>query len=185
MFDIIVVIVLGLGFYLGYQRGIIKTLFDTLSLIVAILAALKLSPVVITIMQKIMSESPKMAYFLGLLLTFVLVLFLVRFVGRKVESILEAAHINFINKIGGGGLQAFFFAYLLSLLIWLVNSVGLMMETTKQTAVTYPFMAAMPEVGKAAIASVKPLFKSFWDKTSEIMDDVADTPELQPEAKPK
>lgn len=185
MLDIIVVIVLGLGFYLGYQRGIIKTLFDTLSIVVAILAALKLSPLFISIMQKIIPDSPKAAYLLGILATFLLVLMLVRFLGRKFESVLEAAHINFVNKLAGGAVQAFFFAYLLSLIIWLVNSIGLIKEETKQNTVTYSFMEAMPETGKAVISAIKPMFKSFWEKTAEVMDGVAEKQEIQPEGTSK
>ncbi|MBL0081067.1 MAG: CvpA family protein [Saprospiraceae bacterium] len=37
--DIITVIVVAFGFYLGYQRGLIKTVFDTLSLLIGVLAA--------------------------------------------------------------------------------------------------------------------------------------------------
>lgn len=40
--DVFVAIVVSLGFYLGYSRGLIKTVFDSLSLIIGILAALKL-----------------------------------------------------------------------------------------------------------------------------------------------
>ena len=50
IFDIIVICLIALGFYLGYNRGLIKTVFDTLSLFIAVLAALKLSPIVINLL---------------------------------------------------------------------------------------------------------------------------------------
>jgi len=172
MLDFVVILVMALGFYLGYSRGLIKTLFDTLSIIVAILAALKLSPTVIGIFQKIWSDSPKLSYIFGVVVTFIGVIFLIRFIGKKLESLLEAANVNFVNKMMGGGLQAFFFAYILSLGIWLISSINLIGSDTKSKSITYGFMEAMPEAGKAAYSSIKPLFKSFWDKTSEIMDGV-------------
>ena len=51
--DILAAIIISLGFYLGYQRGLIKTIFDTLSLMIGILAALKLSPWVIDALQSL------------------------------------------------------------------------------------------------------------------------------------
>lgn len=172
MLDIIVCIVFAFGFYLGFQRGIIKTVFDSLSIVVAILATLKLSPLIISIFQGIFSSSPKIAYLLGIVFTFIGVIFLVRYVGKKIESLLETVHINFVNKIMGGGLQALFFAFILSLFVWLVNAVNLISPETKEKSITYSFMEALPATGKAVFTSTKPLFQTFWDKTSEAMDSV-------------
>ncbi len=172
MLDVVVLIIMALGFYLGFTRGIVKTLFDTLSLVVAILAALKLSPIVIGILQKIMSNSPKAAYLLGVVFTFIGVIFLVRFIGRKIEDAMEAVHINFVNKLMGGGLQSLFFAYLLSLAVWLINYIGLIKQETKDNSVTYSFVEALPEMGKSVFKAAKPVFTGFWDKTSEVMDGV-------------
>ena len=181
MLDIIVMIAMALGFYLGFSRGIVKTVFDTLSLIVAILAALKLSPIVISLLQKIMSGSPRVAYLLGVVLTFIAVIFLVRFVGRKIETVMEAVHINFVNKLMGGGLQALFFAYILSLGIWLINYIGLIKPETKQNSITYCFVEALPEMGKSIFVAAKPVFTGFWQKTSEAMDGVKNSADKKQE----
>jgi uncharacterized membrane protein required for colicin V production len=45
--DLIVAIVITVGFYLGYSRGLIKTVFNSLSLIIGIIAALKISPLML------------------------------------------------------------------------------------------------------------------------------------------
>ena len=78
LIDIIVAIVISLGFYLGYSRGLIKTVFDSLSLVVGILAALKLSPIVINILQEIIKTSPAVTFLLGVVITFIGVMALLR-----------------------------------------------------------------------------------------------------------
>ncbi|MFZ1560759.1 MAG: CvpA family protein [Saprospiraceae bacterium] len=172
LLDIIVAIVISLGFYLGYSRGLIKTVFDSLSLVVGILAALKLSPIVINILQGIIKTSPAITFLLGVVITFIGVMALIRFIGKKLEDMLEAVNINIINKFAGGAVQSLFFAYLLSLVFWLVNSLNVLNPGTKQASITYPLLEPLPEKGKAVYASLKPIFKGFWDKTVEAMDSI-------------
>lgn len=172
LLDIIVAIVISLGFYLGYSRGLIKTVFDSLSLVVGILAALKLSPIVISIIQEIIKTSPAVTFLLGVVITFIGVMALIRFIGKKLEDMLEAVNINIINKFAGGAVQALFFAYLLSLVFWLVNSLNVLNPGTKQASITYPLLEPLPEKGKAVYASLKPIFKGFWDKTVEALDSI-------------
>lgn len=172
LIDLFVAIVIALGFYLGYSRGLIKTVFDSLSLVIGILAALKLSPIMINILQEIIKTSAAITFILGVVITFIAVMALIRFLGRKLEDMLEAVHINFVNKIAGGILQGLFFAYLLSLSLWLINTLSVLNPETKAASITYPMLEPLPEKGKAVFTSIKPLFKGFWDKTVEAMDGI-------------
>jgi len=175
--DVVVAIVVCLGFYLGYSRGLIRTVFDTLSLIVAIVAALKLSPITINILQSIIKTSPALTFLLGVVITFIGVIALIRFLGKKLESILEAVNINFINKLAGGALQAIFFAYLMSLSIWLLTTINVLNEGIRNTSITYSLLEPLPEKGRNVFKSLKPMFKGFWDKTLEAMDAIKEKSE--------
>jgi membrane protein required for colicin V production len=172
LLDIIVAIVIALGFYLGYSRGLIKTLFDSLSLIIGIIAALKLSPIVINILQEIIKTSPAVSFLLGIVLTFIGVMALIRFLGKKLEEMLEAVHINFINKLAGGALQGLFFAYILSLGLWLINTLNVLNQQTKTASITYSLLEPLPQKGKAVFTALKPVFQGFWNKTLEAMDSI-------------
>ncbi|MBK8346244.1 MAG: CvpA family protein [Saprospiraceae bacterium] len=172
LLDIIVAIVISLGFYLGYTRGLIKTVFDSLSLVIGILAALKLSPIIIGILQDIIKTSPAVTFLLGVVITFIGVMALIRFIGKKLEDLLEAVNINFINKLAGGAVQGLFFAYIMSLALWLVNNLNVLNPETKAASITYPLLEPLPEKGKAVFTNLKPVFKDFWDKTVEAMDGI-------------
>jgi len=170
--DIIVVLVVAFGFYAGYSRGLIKTVFDTLSLFIGILAALKLSPIVINFFDSITNVSPTITYLVGVVITFLLVMALVRFVGRKMEDVLEAANINVLNKLAGGALQGLFFAFLLSMLIWVLGNYNVINPSIKDSSVTYELLEPLPEAGKTVFKAVKPIFESFWEKTVEVMESI-------------
>lgn len=172
--DIIVVIAVAFGFYTGYSRGLIKTVFDTLSLVIGVVAALKLSPVVIGILEGFISTNPAITFLIGIVLTFIVVMALIRFIGRKLEDVFEAANINFINQIAGGGVQALFFAFLLSMALWLMNNLNVLNPSIKESSITYSLLEPLPEAGKGLWISLKPMFTEFWDKTLETMDLIKD-----------
>jgi membrane protein required for colicin V production len=168
--DIIAACLIALGFYLGYQRGLIKTVFDTLSLFIGILAALKLSPIVINILEGIINVSPAITFILGIVITFIGVMALIRYAGRKLEDLLEAVNINFVNKIAGGGVQAIFFAVLLSYVFYLGSSIGVINQKVKEDSMSYRHLETLPSYTQSGIEKMKPVFKGFWNKTLETMD---------------
>ena len=170
--DIIAALVISYGAYVGYSRGIIKTVFDTLSIVIAIVASLKLSPIIINIVDSIFHTSPSISFIIGIVLTFILVMALVRFIGKKLENIFESANINFVNKIAGAGFQGLFFAFILSMVLWLGDRLNVINEQTKQESVSYSLLEPLPEKSQAVFEKLKPVFQDFWDKTLEVMDDV-------------
>lgn len=170
--DLIAALLIALGFYFGFQRGFIKTVFDTGSLIIAIIAALKLSPIVIGIINKSLNIAPSLAFIIGIVITFILVMIVVRFIGKKLEDLFKAVNLNFINKFSGGALQALFFAILLSYSVALMNKVNMIKEDTKVTSISYPYLELMPAMSQKLFISLKPIFSEFWDATMHAMDSV-------------
>ncbi len=170
--DLITILLIALGFYFGYQRGFIKTVFDTASLLVAIIAALKLSPLVINIIKESLNVAPSIAFILGIVITFLLVMIIVRFIGRKLEDMFKAVNLNFINKFNGGALQALFFAIILSYGVALLNKVNVIKEDTKSTSVTYPYLELMPGLSQKLFEGLRPVFNDFWNATMVAMDSV-------------
>jgi membrane protein required for colicin V production len=168
--DSVAAIAISFGFFLGYKRGLINTVFDTLSLIIGILAALKLSPWVMDILEKLFNMNKGFTLILGIALTFLIVMLAIRFIGKKLEALMEVANINFINKIAGGVIQALFFTVVLSYLIGLSDKVNILKEETKSSSATYPTLMKMPALSQSLFNALKPVFSEFWTKTNNVMD---------------
>ncbi len=171
MLDIVVAIVIMIGFYFGYSRGLIKTIFDTLSMIVAILIALRIAPYAIRFLQDIIKISPPLMFLVGIVVSFLVVILLLKFIAKKLEALLEAANVNFVNKVAGGALQAVFFAYLLSLAIWVMNNINVLSPDLKENSITYSMLEPLPEKGKSIFMGLKPIFQDFWDITLKTMNE--------------
>lgn len=170
--DIFVVLVVAFGFYTGYSRGLIKTVFDTLSLLIGILAAMQLSRFAIDALESFLNVSPFITYLIGIVITFLLVMALVRFIGRKLEDVFEAANINVLNKLAGGVLQGLFFAFLISMALWVLGNYNVIKPETRSKSVTYPLLEPLPEAGKSVFRAVKPVFETFWEKTVKAMESI-------------
>jgi membrane protein required for colicin V production len=170
--DILAAIIISFGAYLGYQRGLIKTIFDTLSLIIGIIAALKLSPMMISFLQGILKLNPAVTFVIGVALTFILVMYGIRFIGKKLEQVLELVNINFINKAAGGALQGLFFATILALVLSLFNKLNLISQETKNVSVTYVHLEKVPELSQGVLTNFRPIFQNFWDMTMETVNKI-------------
>ena len=170
--DIIAVLVAVYGFYLGYTKGIVKTLFGVVSIFIGLLAALKLSPYLVNGLEKASGSNSPLVFLLGFALTFVITLFLIRFLGNRFEDLLKAIKINFFNQVIGGAVLSLLFLVLFSYGMWFADQVKVIPTSTKTSSYTYSALQALPEQSKAVFNMIKPLFKEFADKTKETIDRV-------------
>lgn len=167
MIDILAVIVLIYGLYVGYTRGIIKTVFSIVSILVGILAALALSPTAIDIVENIFHFHPALNFLLGFGLTFLLVMMLVRYVGKKLEDFLKLAHVNFVNKVTGAGIMGMILLVLYSYTLYGVDKIGVISQNSKDTSISYSFLNALPQHTESLMEKTMPFFTGFYNKVKE------------------
>ena len=170
--DVIAAILIAYGFYIGYTRGIIKTVFAALSIIVGIVAALKLSPIVISFLQNNFNTNPAVLFIIGLIITFLVVLALIRFVGNRIENIFETVRLNFVNKLVGGAVMSVLFAVMLSYVFFFLSETNLIDRKTKNASISYTVLEPLPAISKGIAEKTKPIFKEFWDKMLDTMDKI-------------
>lgn len=168
MLDIISIVVISAGFIAGYRRGLVKTIFDAVSILIGVVAAIKLSPIAINLLESTGMNS-SIAFVLGIALSFAGLMLLIRFLGKKVEDFLKALKINIFNRLAGGMLQALFFAVVLSYSLHLLDKVQLLSDEQKFSSKTYAKLQSLPEATEGLLTEFKPLFVDFWKKTNDII----------------
>lgn len=170
--DIVVAVILAFGFYLGYERGLIRTVFDTASLLVGIVVTLKFFNISAKIVQGIIGGQQWVSMIVGIVLTFIIVMALIRFIGKKLEQFLSVVNLNFVNKLAGGVLQSLFFGLLISLSLYFLDSLKLLEEKTKIESKSYTMLEPLPRKSQDVFVKLKPLFTDFWEMMQEAMDEV-------------
>lgn len=165
--DIVFLIVLSLSFYRGYKKGLIKTVFTVLAILVAIIITLKFSPYLINIFADSFKFSDGLAFISGTTACFLLAYFAINMAGKLVEKLLKTLHINFINKIAGGVLGGFISVVILSFTVSFFDGFGIIPELLKENSFSYDLMKEIPEILRMNMEKLRPYFEEFWDLASK------------------
>ncbi|MCB0623480.1 MAG: CvpA family protein [Saprospiraceae bacterium] len=182
--DIIFVIMAGYGFYLGFAKGIIRTIFTILSFLFGLLAAFKFAPAATKFLETAFDSNNPMMFLAGFLLSFVLTMILIRLVARAIEGFLRTANINIVNQFAGGLLLAGMMTLLYSMVLWFGTQSKLIDEQTKSQSFTYTYLQHYPDRVWAAIKFIQPSVREFWDDSIDFMDQLRDRSMEQTDGEP-
>ena len=96
--DVIFFAVLIYTFYVGFSRGIIKTVFVGLSVVVGFVAAMKVSPFMKMFLDQALTAKGVLLPFLAFILTFLFVMVVIRLFAAALENVIDAADLEMLNK---------------------------------------------------------------------------------------
>ena len=170
--DLLCAIVGLYGFWVGYSRGIIKTVLTTISFLFGFMAAAKFSPTVSTMLQDMIEAPGTIMLPAAFLLTFILTLVLFRMLANGLEGMLEAVNVNFINQIAGGGISMFFFVFLYSVLVSFADNSRMIDPDTKQESFSYQILEPLPDYAWSLGKYVWPVFQEFYQYALDVMDQI-------------
>ncbi|HFA49539.1 MAG TPA: CvpA family protein [Bacteroidetes bacterium] len=164
--DIIFVLVIVYGFYLGFSQKIIRTFTLSLLIIAALLLSLNLAPFTTDFLSNFLNSDSGVLFFVGLLTSFVVAIFLIRLIISWIEGVFKKENVSIATHLSSGLIMG-------SLLLIVYGSGLLMFEKadaidakTKKASLTYKFTRNFPEKAKASFVSVKPVVVDFWDYVS-------------------
>ena len=169
--DIIFAVAAAWGFYIGFSRGIVKTIFTVLSIVFGLVMAFRFSPQVTSLLETLFTKNPLM-FIAGFLVTFVGTMMLIRLFARFLEGALQTANINFVNQTVGGLFMAAIFTLLYSGLLWFGDKSQLISEQGKRESATYVYLEKFPETVWRWGGKAKPIFVDFWQHSIQFMDEL-------------
>ena len=181
--DILFIATIGYAFFKGFSQGIINTVFSVLSMIIALMAAFKLSPYMTEMLEKGFNTYNPFMFVVGFLVTFFLVKWGLSFLSEFVTNLLEVAHFNVINQVAGAGILVIVFSFFFSVLVWFADSAHAIPTETKATSISYRFLEPLRESGFKIIGESKPLFQNFLNRTDKMLDGVEQQRVKKTEAK--
>ncbi|MEM6318391.1 MAG: CvpA family protein [Bacteroidota bacterium] len=182
--DIIFVLFAAIGFYTGYARGIIKTVFTILSFTIGLLAAFKMAPAFTNFLEDLTKNDNPLMFIAGFLLSFIIMMVILRLISRGLEGILKSANINFINQIIGGVVLGAGSILIYSTLVWFADKSHMIDSQTKQSSLTYAYTKEFPSQMKVVGEQLKPVFTDFWNEALDFMDRMEDMSVQRSESDP-
>ena len=164
VFDILFLVFIGLGFYAGYRKGFIYSIFSLLGWFLGLIAALKFSYLILNFLHAYVHLSPKMLAILAFVIIFIMVLLIFRIVGWALENLLKTFSLNLPNQILGGLVHSLVGLYVLCVLIWFLDKLDVIPKHQKETSYIYPYAGNLGPKVVETTGKIIPLLHDTFDK---------------------
>lgn len=182
--DIVLVICALYGFYLGFSKGIISTVLSVFSVIFGVLAAFKFAPKMTEVLQTTLNNQTPLMFIAGFVLTFVVVMLIIRMFAKGLEGILKSARINVINQVFGGALLSGLMILVFSIMVWFGDQSHIIDQSTKKESISYPYLEPFPTIVWSFGKQLKPAFQEFWAHSLDVLDKIEDMSVKRTESNP-
>jgi membrane protein required for colicin V production len=167
--DILLLLLAAAGFWLGYTKGIVATLFSVITYVLAMIAAFAFAPWLTTFLIRSMNMDHIFALAIGTLVFFFAALLLIRWLGKRLETYLKKRRSDRLTKILGGIVMMLVAIFFYTLILWWVNTFGLIGEKMKLASLTYETLETIPSKASVVVGEFKTIFKRYWELINELL----------------
>ena len=122
--DVILVIILIIGAVGGYQKGFLYSLFSLLAILLGVLGGFKLMGIVMVRLSHHFNLDNRILPYVAFALVFLLIVMVVRLLGALLRSSLEKTVFGRADKVAGSVLGTLKTVFMLSVIIWILDSVS-------------------------------------------------------------
>jgi len=169
--DIIILVILVLGAYSGFKKGLILELIAIVAFILAILGGFKLLHFGMEYVSKMYDGFGNLLPFVAFLVLFVLILVAVNMIGKFLKKLIDWTPLGILDNFAGALIGAAKFALAISILLWVMSSLNINMPdyVTKNSRVL-PYVSDFASQVGDFISSIFPSFDSFIKTLEELFE---------------
>ena len=169
--DIILLIILALGAYSGYKKGLILELIAIVAFILAIFGGFKLLHVGMEYVSRVYEGFGNFLPFVAFMVLFVLILILVNMVGTILKKIIDWTPFGLIDNVAGALIGIAKWALMLSIFLWVMGSLkinipGNLSENSKVLPLVTGFAGQVANF----ISTIFPSFENFINTLEELFE---------------
>lgn len=166
--DIILLIPLIFGAYLGYKKGLLLEIVSMLAFFLAIIGAFKLVDFGQELLSPYFQNWEKALPIISFIILFVAILLLVNMVGKITKKILDLTLLGGIDNFAGAVLGLLKWAFGLSLVLWLASSVDINIpHEMQEDSYIYPTLASLAPVVFEAVSEYMPFIQEVFQNLKD------------------
>ena len=170
--DVVCALVMILGFYHGYQKGILYSIISFFGVFIASIAAMKLSFWASTQLNGVMKIPPFLLPIISMTFVFILVFLGLRLIGHLLEKFISSLSLTPLNKVSGGILWMMMALFILSSFLWLLDKGQILLPSLKSTSITYALLQPIAPCVFDIIGFLIPLFKEWYQSVEGLFDNL-------------
>jgi membrane protein required for colicin V production len=169
--DLILLIPLLFGAYIGYKRGLLMELVGIIALVLAILGAFKLIHSGIEFLQQYIPEHSNFIPFIAFIGIFIGILILVNLIGRITKKLLDLTILGIFDNLAGAILGVFKWAFIISIVLWLTSQINVTVpENLTENSFLYDYIYNLaPRVGQY-VSSIFPFADNLFESIKELFN---------------
>jgi len=149
LIDVFIGVILLLGFYSGFRKGLIVELTSLMGLILGIAGAYYISKHYGLYIGQWLNWDDEYLKITTFLVSFILIIIVVSLIGKGITKLMDMVALGTINQILGGVFGLLKFALLISVLLLLFNvinrEVKVVQQKTLDESLTYPILNGLSE----------------------------------------
>lgn len=171
--DVVFILMLALGFFIGFRGGIIRSLFSFVGLFLGVAVAVKFTALVTQYLYTNFDVEAAWWPFLVFVLLIILVILVVKLIAITVEKFLDGASLGILNKLSGAAVWCFLMVLFLSLGLWFADEGGLIRPEVKAGSYTYNYLLPIGPWALDMMGNIIPWFKGMFELVNEHLDKLA------------
>lgn len=177
--DIVLLVFALTGFWLGYTKGIVRTLVMVAAYTFAVLVTLKISPLLMEFLTKTFSIGKVFALIFGTIAILVSLIFMIHWIAKKIDTSFQKGKLSGSDKIIGGIIMLIVGVLFYSMVLWPINQFGMIGEKSKASSFSYKTLETIPLKTRTFVEGFKPLFSHFWQVMEDTIEEAQqkETPE--------
>jgi membrane protein required for colicin V production len=161
--DIALGIIILIGAYSGFKEGFLMELFSFLAVLLGVLGGFKLMGWAMILLADRFNVDQKVLPYVAFAVVFIAIVIAVRLLGNLIKVSIDKSFLGRIDQVAGAILGFFKTAFLLSVLLWILDSlrIDLPHRWTADSWV-YPKVAGFAPVITGWISEFFPVFKDVF-----------------------
>ncbi len=171
--DIVLLLFTLAGFWMGYTKGILRTLIMVIAYTAALLITLKISPWLMDFLTGTFKIGKVFALIFGTIAILVLLIFIIHWLAKKIDTSFKKGKLSGSNKILGGIVMLVIGIFFYSMVLWPINQLGMVGEKSKASSITYKTLETIPLKTQAFVEGLKPLFNEYWQLMEETIHEAS------------
>lgn len=144
--DYIIIILVAWSAYKGFSNGLIISVAGLLALLLGIFGAIRFSDITSNYMIEQFEFNSEHLAIISFAITFILIVIAVHFTARVVDKLVKAVALGFINRIAGAAFNILKIAFILSIVLLLLNKVdnktGIISDELREESLFYEPLAS-------------------------------------------
>ena len=121
--DIIIIVILALAMIRGFINGFVKELASLAALILGIWGAIKFSSFTAAKLYDMFDMTGKYVGIIAFIITFLIIVVVIHFIGLLVDKLMEAVALGFINKLLGIAFGLLKSVLIMSVIFMVLNAI--------------------------------------------------------------